>query len=151
MKKILSLILIAVALFSLVSCGGSKYEPVESSELESQTAFTISVDGKSYEVKYELYRFLFLSNKKDVDGGDNSVWSGADKDKYIAEIDGIIVKRAAEIYSVLHLAKKVGIALYSSEYDEMIADAISSTVDSEEEGGFSGDYQKYYEEMYQGR
>ena len=143
MKNFLSLILITAAIFSLVSCGGSKYEPVESSELESQTAFTISVDGKTYEVKYELYRFLFLSNKKDVDGGDNSVWSGANKDKYIAEIDEIIIEKAAEIYSVLHLANKVGIDLYSSEYDKMIAEAIADTVSSEEEGGFSGDYQKY--------
>jgi len=143
MKKILSIILLAAALISLVSCGGSGYEPVESSELEAITAVTLSVDGKEYKIRYELYRALFLSCKAEVDGGDASVWSGDKKNEYIAEAEKIILNKAAEIYSVLHLAEKVGIDVYSSEYDEIISSTIKETVDAEGVGGFGGDYQKY--------
>ncbi len=144
MKKILSILLMAAALLSLVSCGETEYEPQKSSDLEEATAFTISVDGKDYAVRYELYRALFLSYKDHIDGGDASVWNGADKDKYVSEIDEIIIEKAAEIYSVLHVAKKAGIDIYSSEYDEIISETIKEAVEGKEEnGGFGGDYQKY--------
>ena len=143
MKKILSLLLITCALISLVSCGGSGYEPVESSELEKATVMTVTVDGEKYAIRYELYRALFLSCKAEVDGGDASVWSGDKKDEYIAKAEEIILDKAAEIYSVLHLAKKAGIDIYSDEYDEIISETIKETVDAEGVGGFGGDYQKY--------
>ena len=143
MKKILSIILIVCALLSLASCGGSGYEPVESSDLEASSAIALKVDGEKYEIKYELYRALFLSYKSAVDGGDSSVWSGDKKDEYIKEIEDIILKKAAEIYSVLHLADKVGINVYSDEYDEIISETVKETVDAEGLGGFDGDYQKY--------
>lgn len=143
MKKILSILLFACVLLSLLSCGDSGYEPKESSELEKTTAITVTVDGEKYEIRYELYRALFLSCKAEVDGGDSSVWNGDKKDEYISKAEEIILAKAAEIYSVLHLAKEAGIDVYSDDYDDIISETIKETVDAEGIGGFDGDYQKY--------
>ncbi len=147
MKKFTALLLLLVTLLSLVSCD-NEYEPVKSTAEESRIVMTAEYDGKSYDIKYELYRALFIALKYDVDGGDESVWSGTDKDKYIAEIDALIKDKLAEIYSVFHVAKKIGINIYSKEYDDTVEDIIALSVeggffgDTEIEG-FDGDYGKY--------
>ena len=152
MKRIISLILIFSALFALVSCGESEYPPVESTEVEKQSALILTVDGEEYTVKYELYRAFFLAYKDSVDGGDSSVWNGADKDAYIEEIESIIISKCSEIYSVLHHSKKIGIDVYSDEYNEIVEGFITASV----EGGyydeifiegFGGNYEAYLESL----
>ena len=150
MRKIISLILIIVSIFSLYGCGKEEYPPVASTEEESRVVMTVECEGETYEVKYELYRALFLNLRASVDNGDSTVWSGADKDKYINEIDGMIKSRVSEIYSVFHLAKKLGIDVYSKEYDDAVYDYISASVngfmsDDAEIVGFGGDYDKFLE------
>ena len=95
MKKIIAFILLAASLFTLASCGDEDYPPVESSAVEAQVVMTIEFEEKKYDVKYELYRALFLSLRKSVDGGDASVWTGDNKSEYIGKIDAIIKKRIA--------------------------------------------------------
>lgn len=134
-------------LISLVSCG-EKYKPVKSTAEEERTVIEISYGGEKYEVAYELYRAFFLEFKSVVDGGDSSVWTGAEKDKYIKAADELIYQRLAEIYSVFHLCKKAGIDVYSDDYDEKIQTHIEAavdggTVDGNEYAGFGGDYDKY--------
>ena len=146
MKKIILLIILSLCL-SLFSCG-SKYNPVESSAEEKRTMYTMSVDGESYDVAYELYRALFLQYKTKVDGGDASVWSSDKKDEYIAAIDDIIFSRIADIYAVFHLCDKVGIDVYSDVVDETIQDYITvsvegGSIDDMSFAGFDGDYDAY--------
>lgn len=153
MKKTVSFLLIIAAFLSLFACSsGETYPPVESTELEAQTALTLSVDGKQYTIRYELYRALFLSYKSVVDGGDASVWSGPDKDRYVADIEKIIIASVSEIYSVIHLAEKIGIDVYSEGYDEIIEGYIKASV----EGGyydeillegFGGNYDDYLKSL----
>ncbi|MBE6645365.1 MAG: hypothetical protein E7612_08325 [Ruminococcaceae bacterium] len=152
MKKIAAFIMLTVLLFSFISCGDEDYPPVESSDLESQVAMTIEYDGKKYDVKYELYRALFLNMRESVDGGDTSVWSGENKQEYIARIDELIKARIADIYSVLHIAKKIGIDPYSSEFDKTVSEFIKVSVnggyyDGQKIEGFGGDYDKYLESL----
>ena len=152
MKKISFFILILSCIFILASCGEEKYPPKESTALESQVAMTISLDGKKYEVKYELYRALFLNLRESVDGGDITVWSGEDKAEYVEKIDTLIKKRATDIYSVLHIADKVGIDVYSKDFDKAVNEYIKVSVEGGYYGnqtieGFDGDYEKYLESL----
>ncbi|MBO7303752.1 MAG: hypothetical protein J6V09_00820 [Clostridia bacterium] len=147
MKKILSLLVLVAIMLTFTSCGG--YEPVKSSDTEAQTVMTIKFEDKTYEVRYELYRALFLNLKSSVDGGDASVWTGENKDQYIQEIDALIKARVCDIYSVLHHAKKIGIDPYGKKYDEMVREYIQVSVDGGyyyndiKIEGFGKDYGKY--------
>ena len=152
MKKIAAIILTAIIILTLASCGADKYPPVKSSELESQVAMTVNFEGKKYEIKYELYRALFLNMRESVDGGDMTVWTGENKAEYIAEIDRLIKSRAADIYAVLHIADKLGFDVYSSEFDKAVSEYIEVSVeggyyDEQELEGFGGDYSKYLESL----
>ena len=143
MKRIFALVLVLATLLTLAGCG-SKYKAVKSTKEEARVVMSFSLDGEEYEVKYELYRALFLGYKGQVDGGDSSVWSGDDADKYVKEINELIVGRAAEIYSVIALAEELGFKPYSGDFDDEIEARIEMSVDG---GGtvvgFGGDYDAY--------
>lgn len=143
MKKIALLLLAVIMLTALTSCGGNEYEPVESTALESSTVMTLTIENEQYTVKYELYRALFLNVRDEIDGGDRSVWSGENKAEYVAKADKIIKDQIADIYSVFHIAGKIGIDVYSAEFDEIIEDYIELSVD----GGY---YDDYYVEGFDG-
>lgn len=151
MKKILALLIVLTTLLTLVSCDDG-YPAVKSSAVEKQVVMTLDFDGQKYDIKYELYRALFLTLKGSVDGGDASVWTGEDKEKYVNLIDGIVKSRISEIYSVFYIAKKIGIDVYSSEYDKYVKDFIKVSVEGGYAGttevtGFDGDYDKYLEHL----
>ncbi len=149
MKKISIFLLAVLIITALTSCGGTDYPPVESSKLESTVVMTLKIEDEEYSVKYELYRALFLNIRDEIDGGDVSVWSGEDKDEYIARADEKIKKQIADIYSVFHVADKIGMDVYSSEFDDMIEEIIELSVegdgyyDDTKVNGFDGDYDAY--------
>ncbi len=151
LKKISALLLILVTLFSLFSCG-NKYPPVESTEEESRVVMKLTCDDKVYEVKYELYRALFLSYRSEIDGGNTEVWVSEDAAEYKAKIDKIILSSITDIYATLHLADKVGINPYSSAVEDKIEEYIVGSVEGYDDGnisaiGFEGDYDKYLEHL----
>ena len=144
MKKIISALLLIVMLScALVSC--NKYPAKKSTRQERQVVMTLTLEGEKYEVKYELYRALFLNFKNEIDGGDQSVWTSASKDEYISRINKIIADKASEIYSVFHLAGKIGIDPYSKEVENQIQEYIRVSVEGNEADiiGFGGDYNAY--------
>ena len=152
MKKLTAIFILIASLLLLVSCGDGYYEPKESSQLESQTVMTIAFEDKTYSVKYELYRALFLDMKSSFDGGDESVWSGDRKDEYIARIDAEIKAKITDIYSVLHTADKIGIDVYSDEFDTAVKEYVKVSVDGGYYDdvlveGFDGDYDAYLEAL----
>ncbi len=144
MKRFFLFSAMLLSLFLLCSCDTDEYKPVESTAEESRVVMTLSLDGKKYEIKYELYRMLFLGNKDSVTGGDDSLLSGADKDEYIAKIDEIVKRRSSEIFAVFSIASELGIDPYSKDIDSAVADAVKADV---ERGGESGReaYEKYLE------
>ena len=150
MTKILSLALALVLIVcTLAGCAGNEYYPeIESTEEESAVLLTLSLDGETYEIKYELYRTLFLTYKSEVDGGDATVWQADNKQEYIDEINEIVIEKAAHIYSIIHLAEKCGLAPYSAEVDNKIRDYVKYSVDGYADAdvsavGFEGDYEAY--------
>lgn len=129
MKRILILLIcIFTVAVTLCSCD-KKYEPVKSTKEESRVIYTMTLDGETYEVKYELYRMLFLNNKSLVDGGDDSVWSSDKKDEYVSRINKIIYDEAAEIFSVLAYAEELDINPYSVAVEEKIYEYIVLSVE----------------------
>lgn len=133
MKKIIAFILILATALSITACSG-KYEPVESTSEESRVVMTMTVNGKQYDVKYELYRAFFLTYKNQVDGGDATVWSGENKAEYVEKIDAMIIDRIVEIYSAFALCDKIGFDLYSKDVEKKIKENVKISV----EGGSYG-------------
>ena len=111
-----------------------EYPVVDSTEEEAKTVMTLSIDGDTYDVKYELYRAFFLTYKNEVDGGHDAVWHGDDKDKYIEQIDEIIIDRVTEIYSAFAICKRIGFDIYSDSVESKIKENIRISV----EGGSYG-------------
>ncbi len=142
MKKLLPLILILLCALTLFGCD-NQYKPVESTEEEARVVATLEFDGKTYEVRYELYRALFLANKSAVDGGDSSVWEGDESDEYISRINDIIKNKVTEIYSAIHLANKLGYDAYSNSADKEIEEKIKGAVEGDDEQIGHGSYEKY--------
>lgn len=146
MKKILAILILAATLLTLVAC--DKYPPAESTGEESAVMLTMEIGDKKYDVAYELYRALFLQYKSEIDGGDESVWQGDDKEQYIEAIDKIVFERISEIYSVFYLCESVGIDLESDIVEETVESYIIASVEGGSvEGmifqGFDGDYDAY--------
>ncbi len=146
MKKVLSLLIIVASLFTVASC--AKYDPVKSTKEERRVIMTMSFGDEKYEVKYELYRALFLNHKSEVDGGDSSVWSGADKDRYINEINEIIKADAAKIFAAFYICDVgVGFDVYSSKADKLVEQYIEESVDGVGDNRGFDSYDAYLEHL----
>lgn len=142
MKKTIGLLLLISMLFTALftSCGGD-YPPVESTREEAAVLFSIDVAGDSYEVKYELYRAFFLTHRNEVDGGDSSVWSGADKAEYVARINEIILPKIANIYATINLAEKIGVDFSSRDVEDTVDEFIKISVEG---GVYNGEVVEGY-------
>lgn len=150
MKNTIAFIILLTVVLSLACCQSDPYPPVASSLEESRVVMTLTADGDVYEIKYELYRALFMANKSAVDGGDDSVWTSENKSEYIANIDKIIAKKASEIYAVFHHARKIGINPYSSAMDNEVKEWIRIGVEGGYGvSGFGGDYDAYLDSLKQ--
>lgn len=151
MKKIISLVLILASLVMLFACSDRFYEPIESTSLENTTVMTANIDGRTYEIKYELYRALYLTHKSTVDHGDESVWVGADKDKYIDEINALITERIADIYGTFAACYRAGLDPYSTEVGKKVNEYIKISIEGGTLGGVTyegyGTYEKYLEKL----
>ncbi len=143
MKKIIMLIITVVSIFSLFGCAEEKYPPVPSTEEEARVIMTFTIGEEKYDVKYELYRALFLNNKSRVDGGDPSVWSSSDAENYINEVNSVITERLCEIFSVIHLAKEIGFDPYSDEIDLKIEEYVKGAVEGDGNQTGHGSYDAY--------
>ena len=144
MKKLLSLILIFATLLTLASCGGTEYAPVPSTDEESRVLMTFSFEGEKYELKYELYRALFLTHSETYDKGDKSFWAKPEAQSAIKEINETIVGLSLDIFATLHLSKKIGYDPYSANAENKINEYIKESVEGGDTvKGYDGDYDAY--------
>ena len=147
MKKFISIIICMAVLLSVVGCAENKYPPVESTEEEARVVMTVKIADKEYDVRYELYRALFLNNKADVDGADSSVWSGESAPEYVERINAIIADSLCEIFSVFYVAEKIGFDPYSDKADYEVEQYIIGAVEGDENQLGHGTYDKYLESL----
>ena len=90
-----------------------------------------------YEVRYEFFRYVFLSFKASVDGGDDTVWTGPDADDYFKAAKEKCEEVMRSVYGTFIFAKSVGIDPYSKEADARVSEYVNATID----GGFiNGNY-----------
>lgn len=148
MKKIIAVFILLTSLF-IVSCG--TYPAVESTEEESRVLFTMTIGDEEYDVKYELYRALFLTHKSDVDGGDATVWEGDESATYIEKINDIIIPKIANIYATINLAEQIGVNFSSKEVKKTVDGFIKTSVEGGVYNGSNvvgyGSYDKYLEAL----
>ncbi len=145
MKKTALMLLIIILSLSIISCSGtSSYEPVESTAEEERVVMTLSVGNKRYDVKYELYRALFLNYRDEVSGGDDSVWQGDGKQAYIDEINALILERASAIYAVFAVCEDIGYDLYSKNVNKQVNKYITESIEGT--GGY-GTREKYIDAL----
>lgn len=140
MKKISALLLIALMALTLIACGTGSYDPVPATDEESTKALTLTLDGKTYEVTYDLYRAMFLNYKDTVDGGNDEVWSSEGKDAYIEEINDLITDNISYIYAAFAVCENIGFDPFGEEANNEIQEYIKTAVDSEP---YNGDYDAY--------
>ncbi len=148
MKKIICLMLSVVMIFLMAGCGEDPYPPVKSTDEEARLMMTMSYGDETYEVRYELYRALFLNYSSEYDGGDKSFWSKPESEDELAKINQKIISFAADIYAALHVARSIGFDPYSAEADELVYEYIEASVNGteREDGsyvGYGGDYDAY--------
>ena len=148
MKKLIALMLILATLILAVGCKKDKYPEIKSTKEEARVMMSFEVDGDKYEMKYELYRALFLNFSQHYDKGDKSFWDNEDSKDELAEINTKISNYALDIFATLHLAKKIGFDPYSDEAEKTIREYITESVEgSDELLGFGGDYDAYIDSL----
>ena len=147
MKKLIALLIALATVITLTACKkNKKYEPVSSTEEEAQTVMTLRIDGHSYEVKYELYRAFFLTYKNQIDGGNDGVWSGEDKDAYVEKINSLALEKIAEIYSAFAICERIGFDVYSKDVESKIKENIKISVEGGSYGGSTVEGYDSYED-----
>ena len=124
-KKLLAIILTIATLLSLVACGG--YEAIPSTEEESRTVMTITVNEKVYDVKYELYRAFFLTYKAQILEDEDALFS-EDAEEYIEAINERVIDAISEVYSAFYVCENIGVDLDSRAYKKRINGYIDDSV-----------------------
>ena len=149
MKKLIALILTLATLLLAVGCKKEKYPEIESTKEEARVMMTFAIGGEKYEMKYELYRALFLNLSPHYDKGDKSFWSTPESTEALAEINEKILEYTLDIFGVLHVAKSIGFDPYSKEAESLIADLIATSVEGDGDTviGFGGDYDAYLDSL----
>lgn len=142
MKRLVAFFLALMLLCSFCAC--TEYKPVKSTEEEARVILTLTVGGEEYEVRYELYRALFLNNKSEVDGGDAGVWSGDRRGEYIEKINKLIIDDAANIFAAIHICEtEVDYNLYSAKADRRVEDFVEASVEGGTDAKGFGTYDAY--------
>ncbi len=138
--KLLSLFAVLALLFSATSCS---YRPERSSKLEREVVFTI--DGK-YDVPYELYRFVFLSELATISSYQNKEhWDQATQYKYFKQCDTAARKEIARIYALFALCEQYGINPEGRKIDKQVTAGVKDAIKNENTG--YGDRKTYLLEL----
>ena len=127
MKKIIALLLVLSSLLTLGAC--KRYPAVKSTDEEAATVMTLSIDGNTYNVPYELYRTFFLTYKSQVDGGNAGVWTSDNKNEYVERINGLILDRITEIYAAFEMCERIGFDIYSKDVEKQIKSNVKESVE----------------------
>lgn len=106
----------------LVSCSNS---PIEPTDEERQVVMKI----RDLEVTYDLFRYLFLTYKNDIDGGDSSVWSSDKAGDYWSAAVEKITDVLCERYAVFDLAIANGVDIYGESIENAVQKYVDVTVD----------------------
>ncbi|MBE6645252.1 MAG: hypothetical protein E7612_07760 [Ruminococcaceae bacterium] len=149
MKKLIALILCLATLLLAVGCKKDKYPEIKSTAEEARVMMSFSIGKETYEMKYELYRALFLNFSGYYDNGDKSFWDKPESKDKLNQLNNKILEYTLDIFAVLHVSKSIGFDPYSKEAEEMISEYIAKSVEGDGDTviGFGGNYDAYLESI----
>lgn len=113
---------IVMLVLPLAACSNS---PVEPTEEEARVVMKI----RDLEVTYDLFRYLFLTYKSEIDGGDNSVWTSPKANEYWRAAIDKIVPILCERYASFDLAIANGVDIYGESIDEAVQKYVDVAID----------------------
>ena len=130
--RVISLLLAAVCLLGLFSCGKNGEKVLESSELEQSVVMT--VDG--FEVPLELYRYIALNYRRDYESTYSpDVWETAEGPALLEELKENTAASIVRLYATLSLARDYGIspddAYVNDALDAAMKDVYEETADND--------------------
>ncbi len=118
-------------MLSLFSCGGDGYyAPIKSSRLER----TVIAETEAHEIKYELIRYLFMTQISTFDGGDHTLWQGEGADALWDAAAQSLMQDICDIYAVFDVCTAWGIDPNGEDILEMVNEYIKADID----GGYVG-------------
>lgn len=135
MKKIFAMLLVLCSMLTLFGCGDKEY--AHGSE---ETVLKIG----SHSVPEELYRYFLLNTMDEMISADKECFTGADKNAAYAELDARVLAALKDYYSILDLAKEMGVSLTDDEKKAADDNMQSLRDDCESDE----DYQKGLESAY---
>ncbi len=119
--KTAALCLVLALLCGLCACG---VRPVRSTAEEA----TPIVELGSYTVPYELYRYVFLMQKRAVDNGNAAFWDTADKEAYFATFDEAARAEILRVYSLFSLAEAAGLQPFGRAVTKQVKERLNEMV-----------------------
>lgn len=131
-RAVLLLLILALTLSSLVSCGES-YKLRKSSDREAATVLTLGEHEVPFEVLYTFFR-----NQCDLVGDVNAdYFAGSEGEARFSAMRDAAVRNIAGIYAFFAECREVGIDPYGEEIEEGILEYLKLNV----EGGTFGEYE----------
>lgn len=138
--KILSFFLIFGMLLTAVSCS---YRAERSDKLEREVVFTLD---EKYEVKYELYRFAFLTELFTISSHQNKdSWDELTQYKYFKQCDTAARKEVARVYALFALCEEYGIDPEGRKIDKIVKAGVKDAIKNKETG--YGNRETYLNEL----
>ena len=135
--RVLCALLAVLLLLASVSCGKNGEKLLESSKAEKTPVMKIG----GYDVPMEMYRYLALNYKRDLEAGESSdVWLGEGGAALLEELDHDVSAALAYLYATVSLADDYGI----HADDAYITDTVEMRMKALYEE-YDNDYEAYVE------
>ncbi|MBO6053428.1 MAG: peptidylprolyl isomerase [Clostridia bacterium] len=135
--RVLCALLAVLFLFTAVSCGKKGEKLLESSKAEKTPVMKIG----GYNVPMEIYRYLALNYKRDLEAGESAdVWLGESGEALLEELEYDVTAALAYLYATVSLADDYGI----HADDAYIADTVEMQMKALYED-YGDDYEAYVE------
>ncbi len=144
MKTFRCIFALCLALALLLSAVGCGYAPVRSTEEERATVLTL--DGSTYSVPYELYRFYFLSELS-LTGKKPAELSETERAELLATLRARVLEELAAVYAVFSLSAKHDLDPEDGEMDDAVDEGIIAAVEGNDQYLGYGDFDTYLAEI----
>jgi|GEM_PF-2137584 len=139
MKKTIAILLCLVAALGLFACGEKGY-----AHGSTDTVLNIG----SHKVPEEIYRYFLLNTMDEMTAKDKECFVGNDKTAAYAELDSTVLASLKDYYSVLDLAKQMGISLTDKEKAQAKENMTLLRQECESEAEYEKNLEKAYLSEY---
>ena len=143
MRKFLRVIALLLVLTTLCGTASCAYRSKRSSREEREIVFTVA---NKYEVKYELYRFAFLSELMEYTYQNKDKWDAQMKNRYFKLCDTAAREEVSRVYALFALCEEYGIDPYGRAVDKEVKARVKDAFYNEQTG--YGDRKTYLKALY---